>query len=65
MLEQWSLIGKMVFLRPFGKEDLCYVQKWSNDPESRRLTDEVAPVSRAEAEEFYRQLCADKDRART
>jgi RimJ/RimL family protein N-acetyltransferase len=62
MLEQGSLIGKSVFLRPFSKEDLCYVQKWSNDPEIRRLTGEVAPVSRAEAEEFYRQLCADKDR---
>jgi len=41
---------------------LSYVQKWYNDPEIRKLTGEVAPINRAEAEKWYRELRADKDR---
>jgi len=63
MWEQGSLVGKRVYLRPFSKNDLPYVQKWSNDSEIRRLTGEVAPMSRNEAEKFYRQLSTDKNRA--
>ncbi len=59
---QESLIGERVHLRPFGRNDLSYVLKWSRDPEIRKLTGEVAPMSRAEAEEFYRKVCTDKDR---
>lgn len=59
---QKLLIGRRVYLRPFSKNDLSYVQKWSNDPEIRKLTGEVAPMSRTEAEKFYRELRADKER---
>jgi RimJ/RimL family protein N-acetyltransferase len=60
--EQEFLVGRRVFLRPFSEDDLRYVQKWSNDSEIRRLTGEIAPMSRQEAEEFYKHLRADKDR---
>lgn len=59
---QRSLIGRRLYLRPFSRGDLPYVQKWSNDYEIRRMTGEVSPMSPAEAEKFYRELCADKDR---
>ena len=59
---QESLISKRVYLRPFGRNDLSYVQKWYNDPEIREMTGEAAPMSRAKAERWYRGLCADKDR---
>ena len=49
-------------MRPFGKDDLQYIQKWSNDAELRRLIGEVAPMGRAETEKWYRELLADKDR---
>ena len=57
-----SLIGERVYLRPFSKTDLSYVQKWYKDPEIRKMTGEVASISRAEAEKFYRRLRTDKDR---
>jgi RimJ/RimL family protein N-acetyltransferase len=60
--KQESLVGRRVFLRPFSEDDMRYVQKWSNDSEIRRLTGEIAPMSRQEAEEFYKHLRADKDR---
>ena len=60
--EQEFLVGRRIFLRPFSEDDLRYVQKWSNDSEIRRLTGEIAPMSRQEAEEFYKHLRADKDR---
>jgi len=62
MATQESLIGKRVCLRPFGRNDLSYVQKWSNDPEIREMTGEVAPMSRADAERWYRRQRAEKDR---
>jgi RimJ/RimL family protein N-acetyltransferase len=60
--EQEFLVGRRIFLRPFSEDDLRYVQKWSDDSEIRRLTGEIAPMSRQEAEEFYKHLRADKDR---
>ena len=62
MSEQGCLIDRRVYLRPFSKSDLPYIQKWSNDPEIRRLTGEVSTMSHAEAEKFYRELRPDKDR---
>ena len=58
-----SLVGERVFLRPFSKRDLSYIQRWSNDAELRKLTGEVAPISQAEAEKFYRELRSDENRA--
>lgn len=59
---QESLIGDRIILRPFRKNDLSCVLKWSRDPEIRKLTGEAAPMSRAEAEGWYRRMRADKDR---
>jgi RimJ/RimL family protein N-acetyltransferase len=56
------LTSRRVYLRPFGKDDLPYIQKWSNDAELRRLIGEVASMSRAETEKWYKELLADKDR---
>jgi RimJ/RimL family protein N-acetyltransferase len=56
------LIGERLYLRPFEKEDLVYVRKWSNDPQVRRLTGEVTPMSQAAAEEWYERAKADRDR---
>ena len=49
-------------MRPFSKDDLQYIRKWSNDAELRRLIGEVEPMSRADTEKWYRELMADKDR---
>jgi RimJ/RimL family protein N-acetyltransferase len=59
--EQETLTGRRVYLRPFSKEDLPYVQKWSRDGELRKLIGEVAPMSRAETEKWYTEFVADKD----
>jgi RimJ/RimL family protein N-acetyltransferase len=61
-VERKSLIGERVFLRPFSKDDLPYIQKWSNDAELRKLIGEVAPMSRTDTEKWYRELLADEDR---
>lgn len=60
--EQKTLTGRRVCLRPFGKDDAKYLQKWSNDAELRKLIGEVKPMSQAETEKFYEELSADKDR---
>ena len=59
---QVTLVGERVYLRPFRREDLPYVMKWSRDPELRKLVGQVSPMSRAEAERWYRRARADKDR---
>jgi diamine N-acetyltransferase len=61
-VERESLVGERIFLRPFGRDDLPYIQKWSSDAELRKLIGEVAPMSRADTEKWYRELLADKDR---
>ncbi|MDH5494183.1 MAG: GNAT family N-acetyltransferase, partial [Candidatus Bathyarchaeota archaeon] len=60
--KQETLTGKGVYLRPFGRGDLPYIRKWWNDAELRRLIGEVAPMSRAETEKWYKELLRDKDR---
>jgi len=61
-VERKSLIGERVLLRPFCRDDLPYIQKWSNDAELRKLIGEVAPMSDAETEKWYKELLGDKDR---
>ena len=56
------LVSRRVILRPFSKDDLKFVQKWSNDTEIRKLTGEVAPIDDAEAERFFESLRVDKNR---
>lgn len=50
------LIGKRVCLRPLVREDLAQIQKWSNDPDLRRLTGEVKPMTEKGIEEFYQKV---------
>jgi RimJ/RimL family protein N-acetyltransferase len=60
--ERKSLVGERIFLRPFSKRDLPHIQRWSASAELRKLIGEVAPMSEAEAEKFYKELRTDKDR---
>jgi RimJ/RimL family protein N-acetyltransferase len=62
-VERKPLVGERILLRPFDKRDLRHIQRWSNDAELRKLTGEVAPISQAEAEKFYKELRSDKNRA--
>ncbi len=61
-IERKPLIGERVFLRPFIKDDLPYIQRWSNDTELRRLIGEVASMSLEDTEKWYREMLADEDR---
>ena len=56
------LIGKRVYLRALEKEDLICIQKWSNDPEIRKLTGEVASMGQADADKFLERAYNDKTR---
>jgi len=56
------LIGERVYLRPLEKEDLSSIQAWANDPEVRRLTGEVSPMSQSAAEQFFERVRTDRDR---
>ncbi len=58
-----TLVGERILLRPFTKKDLACIQRWSNDAELRKLIGEIAPMSQAEAEKFYRELHSDENRA--
>jgi hypothetical protein len=62
MSKRGFLIGERIYLRPFSRDDVSYVRKWSDDFEIRRLTGEVAPMRQAETEKFYEELRADKNR---
>jgi RimJ/RimL family protein N-acetyltransferase len=56
------LVGERLYLRPIERRDLHLVRKWANDPEIRRLTGEVSPMSEAGADEFLERVRADKNR---
>lgn len=56
------LIGERVYLRPLERDDLAYIRKWSNDPEIRRLTGEVRPMTHAGVEAFWEKVQNDQDR---
>lgn len=56
------LIGERLYLRPLERDDLVHVRKWVNDPDVRRLTGEVTPMSQAAADEWYERAKADRDR---
>jgi diamine N-acetyltransferase len=56
------LVGQRIYLRPLEQGDLHLIQKWANDPEIRRLTGEVMPMSEAAAAEFLEKVRTDRDR---
>jgi diamine N-acetyltransferase len=56
------LEGEKVVLRPFEKEDLVHVRKWTNDPEVRPLIGEVMPMNQASAEAWFEKAKNDPDR---
>lgn len=56
------LLGERIYLRPLEQGDLHLTQKWANDPEIRRLTGEVMPMSEAAAAEFLEKVHTDRDR---
>lgn len=56
------LLGRRVCLRPLEKEDLAAIRQWANDPDIRRLTGEVEPMSQAKAEEFLAKVDGESGR---
>ena len=62
-VERKPLIGERIILRPFTKKDLTHTVRWSEDAELRKLIGEIAPISRAEAEKWYKELRSDETRA--
>lgn len=57
-----TLNGERIYLRPFRRSDLSHILRWSRDAELRKMTGEAAPMSRADAEKWYKRMRADKDR---
>jgi RimJ/RimL family protein N-acetyltransferase len=57
------LADERILLRPFTKKDLAHFVRWSEDAELRKLIGEIEPMSQAEAEKWYKELCADENRA--
>jgi diamine N-acetyltransferase len=56
------LVGDHVYLRPTESEDLPFICRWANDPEIRKLTGEVLPMSMKKAAEFLEKIQEDKER---
>jgi diamine N-acetyltransferase len=56
------LIGQHVYLRPLEKDDLLRIREWANDPEVRRLTGEVTPMSDVGADDFLERVHKDQER---
>ncbi|KYK38303.1 MAG: hypothetical protein AYK18_07825 [Theionarchaea archaeon DG-70] len=56
------LVGDRVYLRPVESEDLPSICTWANDPETRKLTGEVLPMSMKKANEFLEKIQEDKER---
>ncbi|MCG8350337.1 MAG: GNAT family N-acetyltransferase [Chloroflexales bacterium] len=42
-------------LRPLVRGDLDQIRHWTNDPQLRRLTGQVKPMTETECEEFYQR----------
>ena len=61
-VSQETLVGERLYLRPFRKDDLSHVIRWSKDPEIRKLTGEESPMNRKQAEEWYRRMRREEDR---
>jgi RimJ/RimL family protein N-acetyltransferase len=60
--ERAFLVGQRVYLRPVEKEDALFILRWANDPQIRRLTAEVTPMTQAGFDEFLHKVQHDPDR---
>jgi hypothetical protein len=49
------LFGERVYLRPLAREDLSHIREWANNPNIRRLTGEITPMS--QVGDFYERAC--------
>jgi diamine N-acetyltransferase len=56
------LVGDRVYLRATEPEDLPLICTWANDPEIRKLTGEVLPMSMGQATEFLGKISTEKER---
>ncbi len=55
-------MGKLVVLKPLSETDLPRVQRWSQDPELRKMTGQVSAYNPTTVKQWYRELSADPDR---
>ncbi len=62
MTPKGFLCGERVYLRPVEHQDLAWIRKWANDPEIRRLTGEVTPMTSGGAERFFEKVQNNEDR---
>lgn len=56
------LMGERIYLRPVCKGDLDSLQRWANDPETRKLIGEVMPTGAVETEKWFEDLIDDESR---
>ncbi|MGD8737536.1 MAG: GNAT family protein [Anaerolineae bacterium] len=56
------LVCDRLYLRPVERMDLAWIRKWANDPQIRRLTGEVRPMTAVAADRFYDKVQKDEDR---
>jgi RimJ/RimL family protein N-acetyltransferase len=56
------IMGKRVTLRRIESGDLASFRRWLDDPELRAQIGATAPMSEAEALEWYREVSADQRR---
>ena len=57
-----TLTADDVLLRPLEEGDIPSLVRWSEDPELRKLTGEVAPMDREEAEAFLERTRTEESR---
>ena len=56
------LMGEKIYLRPVCKDDLRSLQRWANDPETRKIIGEVMPTGAVETEKWFEDLIDDESR---
>jgi len=56
-------MGDNIYLRWMEKSDLPLVKRWSEDPDLRAAIGQVAALSEAECEEWFRRVETDENRA--
>lgn len=56
------IMGGRVTLRRIEKSDLPHLRRWLDDPETRALIGETAPISAAQAEAWFDQAGSDPSR---